>query len=173
MDHSDFYVAAATVIPLLLIAVMATRNLRPGELERQPTITTLVFGLPVIGELAAFSFLFFQPVPATAAAILAMATWAGLLSQLAIALWWLATLIVPGFPAAHAVDVATYFATEKTSRVQAQLKHLERLIEDHVATRSKPSHLGEGEGHMPPKAQGRDAQLGSESSAHVGDDPAP
>jgi len=82
MNHSDFYVAAATVIPLLLIAVMATRILKPGELQEQRTVSVLVFGLPVIGELAAFSFLFFAPVPTTVAAIFAVATWAGLLSQL-------------------------------------------------------------------------------------------
>ena len=93
MNNSDFYVAAVTVIPLLLIAIMATRTLRPGELQRQPANTVLIFGLPVIGELAAFSFLFFTPVPTAAAAILAVVTWAGILSQLAVAVWWLAELV--------------------------------------------------------------------------------
>jgi hypothetical protein len=93
MDNSDFYIAAATVIPLLLIAIMATRSLRPGALQQQPTSTVLVFGLPVIGELTAFSFLFFEPVPMAVAVILAVLTWAGLLSQLALAVWWLAELI--------------------------------------------------------------------------------
>ena len=62
MNNGDFYLAAATVIPLLLIAVMATRSLRPGALQQQPTSTALVFGLPVTSELAVFSFLFFEPV---------------------------------------------------------------------------------------------------------------
>jgi len=93
MDNSTFYAAAATVIPLLLIAIMATRSLRPGELQRQPTSTVLVFGLPVIGEVAAFAFLFFAPVPTAAVAILAVVTWAGVLSQLAFAAWWLAELL--------------------------------------------------------------------------------
>lgn len=100
MHNSDFYVAAATVIPLLLIAVMATRSLSPGELQRQPISTVLMFGLPVIGEVAAFAYLFFAPKPDAAAAILAIATWAGLLSQLAVALWWLAELIKRYSPAA-------------------------------------------------------------------------
>jgi hypothetical protein len=78
---------------LLLIAVMATRSLRVGEFSRQARITLLIFGLPVLAELAAFAFLFFEPVPTAAAVILAVATWAGLLSQLAVAAWWCAGLI--------------------------------------------------------------------------------
>ena len=57
MHNSDFYVAAATVIPLLLIALIATRSFRPGEMRDQPTMAVLTFGLPIIAELAAFSFL--------------------------------------------------------------------------------------------------------------------
>src|SRR5215469_10505773 len=98
MDNGDFYVAAATVIPLLLIAIMAARSFRPGDLQRQPVSTVLLFGLPVIGELAAFSFLFFAPVPAAAAGVLAIVTWAGLLSQLAFAVWWLGELIRRDLP---------------------------------------------------------------------------
>jgi hypothetical protein len=37
--------------------------------------------------------LFFAPVPTAAAAILAVVTWAGILSQLAVAVWWLAELV--------------------------------------------------------------------------------
>jgi hypothetical protein len=96
MDNEVFYVTAATVIPLLLIAVMATRSLRVGQFSHQPIITTLVFGLPVIGELATFAFMFFEPVPAAAAVILALVTWAGLLSQLGLAAWWLAELVAGG-----------------------------------------------------------------------------
>jgi hypothetical protein len=92
--HSDvFYATAATVIPLLLISVMATRSLKPGELQQLPTITILMFGLPVLGEIATFAYLFFEPTFALAAAILAVLTWAGLLSQLGLATWWLADLI--------------------------------------------------------------------------------
>jgi uncharacterized Zn finger protein (UPF0148 family) len=93
VKNEIFYASAATVIPLLLIAVMATRTLRVGEFSQQPGITVLAFGLPVIGELAAFAFLFFEPVPTAAAVILALLTWVGLLSQLALAAWWLAELI--------------------------------------------------------------------------------
>ncbi len=93
MANETFYAVAATVIPLLLIAVMATRSLRVGEFSRQAPITLLIFGLPVLAELAAFAFLFFEPVPTAAAVILAVATWAGLLSQLAVAAWWCAGLI--------------------------------------------------------------------------------
>ena len=93
MDNSDFYIAAATVIPLLLIAIMAARSFRPGDLQQQPVSTVLLFGLPIIGEIAAFSFLFFAPVPTAAAAVLAIVTWAGLLSQLAFAVLWLGELI--------------------------------------------------------------------------------
>jgi hypothetical protein len=93
MQNIDFYTTAATVIPLLLIAVMASRSLRSGELQTQPASTVLIFGLPVIGELAAFAFLFFRPVPNAAAAALAVVTWLGLLSQLGVASWWLAELI--------------------------------------------------------------------------------
>jgi ribosomal protein S27AE len=100
MNNSEFYIAAATVIPLLLIAIMATRSLRPGALQQQPASTVLVFGLPVIGELAAFSFLFFEPVPTAVAVILAVVTWVGLLSQLALAVWWLAELIRRDVPPA-------------------------------------------------------------------------
>jgi hypothetical protein len=91
--NDTFYAAAATVIPLLLIAIMATRSLRPGELRQQPTSTALAFGLPIIGELAAFAFLFFEPAPTAAAVILAVVTWAGLLSQLGFAAWWLVELL--------------------------------------------------------------------------------
>jgi zinc ribbon protein len=93
MANETFYAVAATVIPLLLIAVMATRSLRVGEFSRRARITLLIFGLPVLAELAAFAFLFFEPVPTAAAVILAVATWAGLLSQLAVAAWWCAGLI--------------------------------------------------------------------------------
>jgi len=93
MDSVVFYATAATVIPLLLISVMATRSWRPGELQQQSTSTMLIFGLPIIGELAAFAFLFFEPMPAAVAAILSVLTWAGLLSQLGLATWWLASLI--------------------------------------------------------------------------------
>jgi hypothetical protein len=95
VNHETFYVAAATVIPLLLIAVMATRSLKPGQLHLQRISTILIFGLPVIGEIAAFSFLFFQPVPSWASSILAVATWAGLLSQLVVAIWWTHDLVTP------------------------------------------------------------------------------
>jgi hypothetical protein len=109
MDNSDFYVAAATVIPLLLIALIATRSFRPGQMRKHPIIAVLMFGLPVIGEIAAFSFLFFAPVPTAAAALLAVATWAGLLSQLALAAWWVAELLrrdIPPEPGSneHAVE---------------------------------------------------------------------
>ncbi len=93
MDNEAFYVAAVTVIPLLLIAVMATRSLRVGEFSSQPRITVLIFGLPVLGELGAFAYLFFEPVPTAAAVILALVTWAGLLSQLGVAVWWCTELI--------------------------------------------------------------------------------
>jgi len=99
MENEIFYATAATVIPLLLIALMATRSLRQGELQTQPRITILVFGLPVIGEVAAFAFLLSKPVPAAAAAILAVVTSVGLLSQLALAMWWLIELIRPVSPA--------------------------------------------------------------------------
>ena len=109
-DASRAEVLAATVIPLLLIAVMATRSLRVGEFSRQAPITLLIFGLPVLAELAAFAFLFFEPVPAAAAVILAVATWAGLLSQLAVAARWCAGLIEragrPAFTLAHAQAIA-------------------------------------------------------------------
>jgi len=95
MDNELFYATAATVIPLLLIAVMATRSLGPGELKQQPITTVLVFGLPIAGEVSAFAFLFFEPVPAAAAATLAIVTWVGLISQLSHATWWLAKLIGP------------------------------------------------------------------------------
>ncbi len=100
MNNSDFYIAAATVIPLLLIAVMATRSMRRGELQTQPIVTLLSFGLPVIGEVAAFSFLFFAPLPTGATVVLAIVTWAGLLSQLALGAWWLAELIRQDSPSA-------------------------------------------------------------------------
>lgn len=93
MANETFYAVAATVIPLLLIAVMATRSLRVGEFSGRRRITLLIFGLPVLAELAAFAFLFFEPVPTAAAVILAVATWAGLLSQLGVAAWWCAGLI--------------------------------------------------------------------------------
>lgn len=93
MANETFYAVAATVIPLLLIAVMATRSLRVGEFSGQRRITLLIFGLPVLAELAAFAFLFFEPVPTAAAVILGVATWAGLLSQLGVAAWWCAELI--------------------------------------------------------------------------------
>jgi hypothetical protein len=93
MDKDVFYATAATVIPLLLISTMATRSLRPGELQQQPRTTALGFGLPIVGEIAAFAFLFFEPVPPAAAAALAIVTWAGLISQLGLAAWWLAELI--------------------------------------------------------------------------------
>jgi uncharacterized protein len=93
VDSVVFYATAATVIPLLLIAVMATRSLMPGQLQRQPTSTVLIFGLPIVGEVAAFAFLFFEPMPAAAAVILSVLTWAGLLSQLGVAAWWLMDLV--------------------------------------------------------------------------------
>ncbi|HVX19876.1 MAG TPA: zinc ribbon domain-containing protein [Acidimicrobiales bacterium] len=95
MDNESFYVAAVTVIPLLLIAVMATRSLAVGAFRRQPTTTVLVFGLPILGEVAGFAFLFFKPVPIGAAVLLAICTWVGLVSQLALAAWWLVDLIRP------------------------------------------------------------------------------
>lgn len=104
MDNSEFYIAAATVIPLLLIAVMATRTLQPGELREQPTSTVLVVGLPVVGEVAAFAFLFFMPVPTAAAIVLAIVTWAALLSQLAVVVWWLAALISHRFQGPSLAD---------------------------------------------------------------------
>jgi hypothetical protein len=93
MANETFYAVAATVIPLLLVAVMAIRSLRVGEFSTQAPITLLIFGLPILAELAAFAFLFFEPVPTAAAVILAVATWAGLLSQLGVATWWCAGLI--------------------------------------------------------------------------------
>jgi hypothetical protein len=93
VNNETFYASAATVIPLLLIAVMATRALRTGEFSHQPRMTLLVFGLPVIGEMAAFAYLFFEPLPAPAAAVLGLATWAGLISQLGLAAWWLSELV--------------------------------------------------------------------------------
>jgi hypothetical protein len=109
MKNEVFYVTAATVIPLLLIAVMATRSLRVGEYQQRPIIAALAFGLPVIGELAAFVFLFFEPIPNVAAVILAVMTWAGLLNQLALAAWWLAGLIkrdIAKIPVRHRADPA-------------------------------------------------------------------
>jgi uncharacterized protein len=93
MNSEVFYATAATVIPLLLISVIATRSLRPGELRRQSTSIMLIFGLPILGEIAAFAFLFFEPMPSAVAAFLSILTWAGLLSQLGLAAWWLASLI--------------------------------------------------------------------------------
>jgi hypothetical protein len=93
-----FYATASTVIPLLLIAMMATRSLRPGEFRRQSVSTVLVFGLPIVGELAAFVFLFLERVPYVLAIILATLTWFGLLSQLGLAFWWLIELIGRGTP---------------------------------------------------------------------------
>ena len=104
MDKNLFYATAATVIPLLLISTMAARSLRPGELQQQPGTTALGFGLPIIGEIAAFAFLFFEPVPSAAAATLAVVTWAGLISQLGLAAWWVAELIrrhAPKVPVGH------------------------------------------------------------------------
>ena len=98
MNHEAFYVAAATVIPLLLIAVMATRSLAPGELHPQRVSTLWIFGLPVLGEVATFAFLFFQPVPFGVGLCLAIATWAGLLSQLIVAVWWTLELVRPRPP---------------------------------------------------------------------------
>jgi hypothetical protein len=98
VDKNLFYATAATVIPLLLISTMATRSLRPGELQQQPRTTALGFGLPIVGEIAAFAFLFFEPVPPAVAATLAVVTWAGLISQLALAAWWVAVLIGPHAP---------------------------------------------------------------------------
>jgi hypothetical protein len=70
MNNEVFCASATTVIPLLLIAVMATRTLRAGEFSGHPAVTVLASGLPVISEVAAFAFLFFEPVPAAAALIL-------------------------------------------------------------------------------------------------------
>lgn len=96
MDNSDFYFAAASVIPLLLIGVMATRSLALGAMSRRPAEKILVLGLgtAVIGEIAVFAFLFFEPVPTAVAVILAAVTWAGLLGQLALAMWWLVGLLI-------------------------------------------------------------------------------
>jgi hypothetical protein len=93
MHNDDFYVTAATVIPLLLIALIATRSFRPGEMGYQPIMAVLTFGLPLIGELAAFSFLFASPVSTPDAVVFAVVTWAGLLSELALAAWWGAELV--------------------------------------------------------------------------------
>ncbi len=93
MHSSDFYLGAATVIPLLLIALIASRSFRPGQMRDQPVTAMLTFVLPVIGELAAFSFLFSAPVPTPAAVVLAVATWAGLLGELALAVFWGAELL--------------------------------------------------------------------------------
>jgi len=92
MHNEVFYATAATVIPLLLISVIATRSMRAGELHQQATSTILIFGVPVIGETAALAFLFFEPMPTAAAVILSALTWAGLLSQLGLAAWWLTDL---------------------------------------------------------------------------------
>jgi hypothetical protein len=67
--------------------------------------------LPVMGELAAFAFLFFAPAPTASAVILAVLTWAGLLSQLALALWWLLELIRRELPSAV---VSTAHSVEQT-----------------------------------------------------------
>ena len=115
MDNSAFYIAASTVIPLLLIALIATRSFRPGEMNEQPIITLVTFGLPIIGEVAAFSFLFFAPVPTAAAAPLAVATWAGLLSQLALVAWWVAELLRPDVPSEPG---STEHAVESPAEVQ-------------------------------------------------------
>lgn len=93
MHNEIFYASAATVIPLLLIAIMATRSFRPGEFHQQPAVTVAIFGLPIAGEIAAFAFLFFEPLPTTAAVLLALMTWIGLISQLSLATWWLTELI--------------------------------------------------------------------------------
>lgn len=114
--YSDvFYATAATVIPLLLISVIATRSWRPGELHQQSTSALLIFGIPVIGEVAAFAFLFFEPMPAAASAILSILTWAGLLSQLGLAIWWLTSLISSDAPTVEKVN-SEASATETANR---------------------------------------------------------
>jgi hypothetical protein len=97
MNNGDFYIAAASVIPLLLIGLMAARVLRLGEMSGrlEGKILVLGLGLAVIGEIAVFSFLFFEPVPTAAAVILAVATWAALLGELSLATWWLVGLLKP------------------------------------------------------------------------------
>lgn len=106
MDSEVFYATAATVIPLLLISVIATRSWRPGELQRQSTSALLIFGIPIIGEVAAFAFLFVEPMPPVPSVILSILTWAGLLSQLGLATWWLTSLISSEIPKVQKVDSA-------------------------------------------------------------------
>ena len=127
MRNTDFYAAAVTVIPLLLIATMAARSFRPGELQRQPFGAVLIFGLPVIGEVAAFAYLFFAPVPAAAAAILAVVTWITLLSQLVPAVWWVMELIrrdSPPVTAAIGPDAA-----DAESRSTLEAKYAKQMEE--------------------------------------------
>ena len=84
MRHDIFYTTAATVIPLLLIGVIATRTLHVGEFSHRPMSTYLVFGPPIVGETAAFAFLFlFARVEhSRITAILAPTTWGTMLDQL-------------------------------------------------------------------------------------------
>jgi uncharacterized protein len=119
VDSDVFYATAATVIPLLLISVIATRSWRPGELQQQPASALLIFGIPVIGEVAAFAFLFFEPVPTAGALILSILTWAGLLSQLGLATWWLTSLISGDAPTMEKVnsDASTAGKVNKEQRL--------------------------------------------------------
>ena len=95
MNNETFYSTAATVVPILLFAMMAARNLAPGQFNSQKVLTLFLFGLPALGAVGAFAYLFFKPQPRWAAGLLAGVTWAGLASQFAFAGWWISELISP------------------------------------------------------------------------------
>lgn len=130
MYNEIFYASAATVIPLLLIAIIATRSFRVGEYQDQRIITIAIFGMPVIGEIAAFAFLFFEPIPTFATAILAIGTWIGLISQLGLAVWWLLELIRRDIPDIPDVKAGRAASIESNSEATGITDHEEPAAEE-------------------------------------------
>jgi hypothetical protein len=117
MGNETFYSTAATIVPILLFAMMAARNLVPGQLSVQRFSTVLLFGLPIVGALAAFAFLYFQPVPKWAEALLASVTWLALISQFLFGAWWIGELVKPA-SAAQASDGQQLAAPTKKAQTK-------------------------------------------------------
>jgi hypothetical protein len=111
MDNGDFYVAASTVIPLLLIAVMATRSLDTWGATKAVHQQCAGVRFAGHGRTCGLLFLVLRAHADRVGSDSRRLTWAGLLSQLALALWWLLELIRRDLPSAL---VSTAHSVEQT-----------------------------------------------------------